>query len=107
MLGLYTKEDGAKLVQLARQSIEEEFTKVNPEIPKEKQFRQARGVFVTLYKKGKLRGCIGFPLPIMPVVEAFYKAAKSAAFSDPRFKQLKQEELKDSEAPNHSKLWGF
>jgi hypothetical protein len=95
MIGEYSKEDGEKLLKLARESIEEEFTKKKPELPEGKQFKQARGVFVTLNKKGELRGCIGFPYPNYPIIEAVYKAAKSAAFSDPRFSPVKEGELKD------------
>lgn len=98
MLGEYTKEDGKKLLELARQAIEEQFFGKKPEILdelKEKQFKQARGVFVTLHKNKELRGCIGFPMPIMAITEAVMKAAKASAFSDYRFKKLKQEELQD------------
>jgi len=95
MIGEYSKEDGIKLLKLARESIEEEFTKKKPELPEGKQFKQARGVFVTLNKKGQLRGCIGFPYPSLPIVEAVYKAAKQAAFSDFRFSPVKEGELKD------------
>jgi len=95
MIGEYTKEDGRKLLKLARQSIEEEFSSKKPEMPEGKQFRQARGVFVTLHKKGNLRGCIGFPYPSLSLNEAVYKAAKQAAFSDFRFLPLKQEEMKE------------
>ncbi|MEK6820141.1 MAG: AmmeMemoRadiSam system protein A [Nanoarchaeota archaeon] len=97
MLGKYSEEDGKKLIKLARESIEEEFTGKKPEMPGEKQFRQARGVFVTLNKNNKLRGCIGFPYPTNPVAEAVYLASREAAFSDPRFPPLKEEELKDIE----------
>jgi len=93
MIGEYAKEDGEKLLKLARESIEEEFTKIKPEIPEGKQFRQLRGVFATLTEKGKLRGCIGFTLPIKSVSEAVYLAAKEAAFSDPRFLPLQKSEL--------------
>lgn len=95
MLGKYTEEDGKRLIKLARQAIEEDFSGKKPEIPGEKQFRQLRGVFVTLTKNKELRGCIGFPEAIMPLNEATIKAAKSAAFSDPRFSQLQENELKD------------
>jgi len=94
-LGEYSQEDGKKLLKLARESIEEEFTKKKPEFPKEKQFMQARGCFVTLHKNGNLRGCIGYPYPSLPLVEAIYKAAKQSAFSDFRFPRLTKEELKD------------
>lgn len=93
MVGEYSEEDGKTLLNLARKSIEEEFTKVKPELPTTKQFKQARGVFVTLKKNDDLRGCIGFPLPNYSVAEAIYQAAKSAAFQDPRFPPVKEEEL--------------
>lgn len=93
MVGEYNKEDGARLLKLARESIEEEFTQKKPELPEGKKFRQARGVFVTLTKNNELRGCIGFPYPIKSIGEAVYLAAKEAAFSDPRFLQLQKSEL--------------
>ncbi len=98
MIGEYSKEDGKKLLNLARESIKEAFLGKSPEIfkeLKEKQFRQARGVFVTLTRKGELRGCIGFPYPVLSIGEAVCKAAKSAAFSDTRFLPLKENELKE------------
>jgi AmmeMemoRadiSam system protein A len=95
MIGEYTQEQGKILLKLARASIEEAFSKVKPKLPKEKEFKQARGVFVTLTKKGDLRGCIGFPLPNLPIAEAVYNAAKSSAFQDPRFPSLEEAELKD------------
>jgi len=100
MVGEYSEEDGKKLLKLARESIKENFNEKKPEILnelKEKQFKQARGVFVTLTEKRKLRGCIGFPYPSLPIVEAVYKAAKEAAFSDSRFPELEEKELKDIE----------
>jgi len=95
MVGEYTKEDGKFLLKLARESILEEFSKNKPKIPEGKQFKQARGVFVTLTKEGELRGCIGFPLPQYSVAEGIYLAAKSAAFEDTRFIPVKEEELED------------
>lgn len=100
MIGKHTEEDGKKLLKLARESVKEEFTRKKPEIlneMKEKQFNQARGVFVTLTKNNKLRGCIGFPYPDKTIKQAVYEAAKSAAFSDFRFPKLKEDELKDLE----------
>lgn len=95
MIGGYTEEDGKKLIKLARETIEQEFSGKEPEKLEEKQFRQLRGVFVTLTKNKNLRGCIGFPEAIMPLNEATIKAAKSAAFSDQRFSPVKEEEIKD------------
>ncbi|MBI2630549.1 AmmeMemoRadiSam system protein A [Candidatus Pacearchaeota archaeon] len=93
MVGEYTEEDGKKLIKLARESIAHEFSGKEPEKLSEKQFKQARGVFVTLTENRKLRGCIGLPYPVKSVYEAVKEAAKSAAFSDPRFSSLKENEL--------------
>lgn len=95
MVGEYSKEDGSKLLKLARESIQEEFSKTPPKFPAGKQFKQARGIFCTLKKNNNLRGCIGFPLPSYPIAEAVYQAAKSAAFQDPRFPPLTEDELKE------------
>lgn len=94
MIGEYTKEDGEKLLNLARESIKQEFdSKIKLENLKEKQFRQARGVFVTLTENNELRGCIGLPYPTKALKDAVVEAAKSAAFSDPRFSSLSEQEL--------------
>lgn len=92
MIGKYTNEDGKRLLKLARESILEEFGKEKPVFPEEKQFRQARGVFVTLWKNKELRGCIGFVQP-RALNQAVYEAAKSSAFSDFRFSPVKEDEL--------------
>ena len=49
--------NGEKLLKLARKSIKTYFSKENFEID---EFDEKRGIFVTLYKDNKLRGCIGF-----------------------------------------------
>jgi uncharacterized protein len=55
--------------------------------------REKRGIFVTLFQEGELRGCIGFPFPTKPLAEACQEAAYSAAFEDPRFPQVDPREL--------------
>jgi AmmeMemoRadiSam system protein A len=54
---------------------------------------QKRGVFVTLTLNGRLRGCIGYPLPVKPLAEAVIDMAVAAAIEDPRFEPLGLEEL--------------
>ena len=82
-----------KLIKLAKESIASEFSgkKIRPS--QDKELNEKRGVFVTLTKNGELRGCIGFPYPTMPLGEAIFLAAKSAAFSDPRFPPLNEKEF--------------
>ncbi len=77
-----SKEDKEKLISLAKNSILEEFDSKKDSDTIDK-FSQKRGVFVTLKKKGELRGCIGIVKPIFTLKKAIKKAAKSAAFNDP------------------------
>lgn len=100
---VYTLEDGKFLITLARKSILNYLTfqklLTQPEGTPEK-FLEESGVFVTLNKpddKGnkKLRGCIGFPTPVYPLVQATIEAAKSSAVSDPRFPPVEIDEMKE------------
>ena len=58
------------------------------------KMKEKRGVFVTIYKKGQLRGCIGLPYPQKPLIEGLIDAAVSAC-DDPRFKPIEKDELKN------------
>jgi len=49
--------------------------------------------FVTLQKAGQLRGCIGCLEARMPLADAIAYFSLAAAFSDPRFPPLSQQEL--------------
>jgi len=53
----------------------------------------ARGAFVTLNKRGELRGCIGFVEPVLPLAKAVVQAAVYAASEDPRFPPVDESEL--------------
>ncbi len=51
------------------------------------------GAFVTLHKQGELRGCIGYVKPFKPLQNTIVDLAVSAAFNDPRFPALNEEEF--------------
>lgn len=92
---MVTKLQGKRLLKLARDSIISWLDKKELNFDKDKKkFYQKLGVFVTLKKEGDLRGCIGYPYPVLPLSEAVFQAARSAAFQDPRFEPLEKEELK-------------
>jgi hypothetical protein len=57
--------------------------------------KEKRGAFVTLTKDGRLRGCIGYPLPIKPLAAAVAEMAVAAALDDPRFAPVQIEEFED------------
>ena len=92
-----SQKDGKELIKLARQSIYSYFSnkELNVDDNINKKYSQKQGVFVTLNIDDNLRGCIGFPEPTLPLYEAIIEAAKSAAFSDPRFEPLSKDEFKD------------
>lgn len=54
-----------------------------------------RATFVTLEKNGQLRGCIGMLEACRPLAEDIAENSYSAAFSDPRFPSLSEDELAD------------
>lgn len=53
------------------------------------------GVFVSLYKNGELRGCIGTYKGHGPLWKSVEKMAASAALNDTRFSPLEKDELND------------
>jgi uncharacterized protein (TIGR00296 family) len=93
---MFSDEDGELAVRVARNVVENHVRKAKPkEFPTPPIFKQKSGVFVTLstYPAGDLRGCIGYPEPIMPLIEALRDAAISAASKDPRFPPVRDGEL--------------
>lgn len=89
------KKNQQLLLKLARDTLECSFKDEDPNTSECMHLTQLRGSFVTLYKNKKIRGCIGFPKPIMPLYEQIIAATKAAAFEDPRFEPLKESELKE------------
>ncbi|MBN1792886.1 AmmeMemoRadiSam system protein A [Candidatus Woesearchaeota archaeon] len=87
-------EDKKTLLALARDSIYTYFQGKKPELSSVKRFSEKQGVFVTLHDKhGRLRGCIGFPIASHPLYVGVVEAARSAAFHDPRFPPLREDEF--------------
>jgi len=52
-----------------------------------------RGVFVTLYSEGRLRGCVGCHHSELPLFQTIQKMVVSSGFQDPRFPPLRRQEL--------------
>ncbi len=97
---MYSIDEGRYLVRLARRAVDEYIITGNriraADVPSQKLLEKS-GVFVTLEKvthAGRsLRGCIGYPVPHLPLVEATVDSAISAAFNDPRFPPVERGEL--------------
>ncbi len=65
--------------------------------PNSPRLKEKRGVFVTLKKKGKLRGCMGCVSADVPLYQSVSRMALAAAFEDPRFPPVTKEELPELE----------
>ena len=96
MKGLAESADA--YVNLARQTIESYIlSRKALEFPKNlpaEMFHQRAGVFVSIHKEGRLRGCIGTFLPTTECVAGeIIQNAISASTKDPRFSPITPEEL--------------
>lgn len=95
-----SQQEGRFLVELARKAVEGYLkTRKCISVPEKvsEKLMQPCGVFVTInsVKNGEkeLRGCIGYPYPTTPLVQAVIESAISAATNDPRFPPLSLKEL--------------
>ena len=92
-----TDEEKEILHKIARAAIESRCTgEKYPEIKiTSKTLKEKRGAFVTLHKRGNLRGCIGYIRAQRPLHETIKEMALASAFQDNRFNPVKKGELKD------------
>lgn len=93
-LGLTSDEKG-ELLRIARGVIEAKSTgKPLPYVSaSSKKLEERYGAFVSLYKKGMLRGCIGSLQADEPLYKQVEEMAQAAAFRDPRFRAVTPDEL--------------
>jgi hypothetical protein len=91
--------DRKYLLGLARETISRYLTIKMVPLPRLSSpiLREPRGVFVTLKKRGNLRGCIGRMVPDRPLAELVGAIALQSAFEDPRFSPVTARELPDLE----------
>jgi AmmeMemoRadiSam system protein A len=88
------------LLKAARKAIQSLFDNTPPPIPDYDLYPLLKtncGAFVTLSRKGLLRGCIGYISTTLSLYETVEDAARQAATKDPRFLPLTRDELKDLE----------
>ncbi len=88
------------LLVLARTTIEARLRSQNSiDKPEEisSALQEKRGCFVTLHKRGVLRGCIGTIEPQKSLLEGVEENAINAAFGDPRFPEMTEDESEEIE----------
>jgi len=93
---MLTLDEGKMAVRLAREAltlyVEKKKILEHERLPP--VFDENRGVFVTLHEDGALRGCIGYPQPVMPLGRAIVDSAINAGSRDPRFPGIRPGEQK-------------
>lgn len=94
-----SEADKQRLLQLARDSIRAHLT--GEPVPSlagaSSLLCEPRGVFVSLHRRGQLRGCIGYLEAVKPLGQSVVEMAAAAAFHDPRFLPMREAELADLE----------
>ncbi len=95
------KEDKEQLIDLARKTIDQYL--LNGSIPRmdtakfSAKLKMQMGAFVTLMKKGELRGCIGRFQPDETLCSVVQQMAIAAATQDSRFSPVDASEMQDIE----------
>jgi AmmeMemoRadiSam system protein A len=92
--GAWTAERGRVLLRIARESLAEAlgFGKAPGEYG-DPWLREPGATFVTLRRRGELRGCVGSILAYRPLFEDVWRNARASAFHDTRFPPVAPEEL--------------
>jgi AmmeMemoRadiSam system protein A len=94
------EEELHPVVRLAKEAVESYVRQQEIVRPREltPEMRERAGVFVSLHKRGELRGCIGTFEPTRDnVAEEVITNAISSATADPRFSPVTEAELADLE----------
>lgn len=94
---MLSKEQKGKLLKLARTTMEKYINQgIIPKFEdKDPVFMEHFGAFVTIHKKGSLRGCIGIIEGRQPLFETIIEMAIEASRNDPRFDPVMPDEIKD------------
>lgn len=90
----YTDAEGELAVRIARDAVDARtLGRSMQSFSVPARFREKTGAFVTLntHPAGELRGCIGYPSPLFPLLKALVRAAEGAC-QDPRFPPLGSDE---------------
>src|SRR3989344_7233670 len=96
---MVTKKEQQTLLQVARDAILRYPDTRNgfQREPVSSALKERHGIFVTLNLHHELRGCMGHLLPAQSVYRSAMENAINAAFHDPRFSPVREEEMEDVE----------
>ncbi len=96
--GMLTKEERKRLLEIARQSISSHIKrqKMPDIIENSPALNRHNGAFVTLHKKGELRGCIGQFVSEDPLYKVVSDMSIESCSRDYRFSPVGEDELGDT-----------
>ena len=88
-------EDKKTLLRIARKTIEHVVRGEHaPKFTVESSaLKEPCGAFVTIHRKGSLRGCIGYIQAFKPLYQTVSEMAEAAALRDPRFMPVRSDEV--------------
>jgi len=90
----YSAEERRLLLHLAHDAIRGALHGDVPDpAPPSPHLAEARGAFTTLHISEALRGCVGFVQPLRPLYRTVVETAVAAAFNDPRFDPVSEEDV--------------
>lgn len=90
---MFTDAQKRALVNIAREAVKSAVGAPAATIDVSSEFPEASGAFVTIKRRGRLRGCIGTLQCHRPLPDEVRRVAISAAREDPRFPPLTAAEL--------------
>ncbi len=91
----FSEEEIKYMLKQARKVIENQVTEMSVPEDSPKKLLENGASFVSIHKLGELRGCIGNLEAEEPLILNIMKNAFNAAFNDPRFVELDEEEMSE------------
>jgi len=91
----YAPEERRWLLRLARRALMTEAVMEQLAKPEDipARLKESKACFITLTKRGALRGCIGQVVARLPLYQAVIENTRNAASNDPRFPPVRPPEL--------------
>ena len=90
---MLSEDQKRRILELARNAVTAEVMGAAVAIPESDEFPRSSGAFVTLERRGELRGCLGTLECRRGLAEEVVRCAADAASSDPRFPPVAPNEL--------------
>jgi AmmeMemoRadiSam system protein A len=90
---LISADEQRRLLDLARRALEAKVRGTTPPAVETDADDPRRGAFVSIFRRGELRGCLGRVTSNLPIRRIVFQLAQAVADSDPRFDSVTTAEL--------------